>query len=211
MVGSRHLAFSGDDVQGEVLHGRVEDLLHGAGQPVDLVDKQHVPGAQVGEQSRQVPRLLNGRAAGNPQIHPQLVGHDPRQGGLAQAGRAVKQHVVQGLLPALGGLDVDLQVLLDLVLAHIVGKSPGAQGVFHRLVLRSIARLHHAVFKVQVVVPVGFSAVRFHRHEGSSFRRLVSQGGHLPLPKPFKARRISSSGGRVESSLPTAAAASLAE
>ena len=50
------------------------------------------------------------------------------EGGLAQAGRAVEQHVVQGLSPLLGGLDEHGQVVLRLLLADILPQGLGAQG-----------------------------------------------------------------------------------
>src|SRR5699024_1732654 len=109
-----------DDVQGVVLQRRIEHLLHLPGQPVDLVDEQHVPFLQVGQQGGQVPRLFDGGAAGDPDLDPHLVGDDAGQGGLAQAGRAVQQDVVHGLAPAAGRLQIDLEVLLDLFLPDVI-------------------------------------------------------------------------------------------
>ncbi len=40
--GARARTLADDDVDLEVLHGRVEDLLDGAVEPVYLVDEQHV-------------------------------------------------------------------------------------------------------------------------------------------------------------------------
>src|SRR3712207_7412809 len=53
-------ALADHDVELEVLHGRVEDLLHGAGQAVDLVDEQRSEEHTSELQSRQylVCRLL---------------------------------------------------------------------------------------------------------------------------------------------------------
>ena len=83
-----------DDIQGVILHGGIEDLLHVGVEAMDLVDKQHVPRGQVGKQGRQIPCMADGRAAGHPEVAPHLVGHDGRQGGFSQARRAVKQGVV---------------------------------------------------------------------------------------------------------------------
>ena len=148
MVGSRHLTLAGNDVQGKVLHGGVEDFLHAPGKPVNLINKQHIPGIQVGEQGCQISGLFNGRAAGHPQAHPQLVGDNPRQGGFAQARRAVEQHMVQGLLPLPGRLDKHRQIFLDFLLSNIIGEMPGPQGILHCRVLRVIGRVYHPVFKV---------------------------------------------------------------
>ena len=61
-AGARPLAE--DDVELEVLHGRVEDLLHGPAQPVDLVHEQHVPLDQVRQDGGQVP----GAASAGPEV-----------------------------------------------------------------------------------------------------------------------------------------------
>ena len=50
------------DVELEVLHGRVEDLLDGARQPVDLVDEQHVALVELGEDGGEVAGPLQRRA-----------------------------------------------------------------------------------------------------------------------------------------------------
>ena len=53
--------------------------------------------------------------------HAQLGGDDPGERGLAQARRAVQQHVVHGLAGGAGSLDGDGEILLDLGLAGEVG------------------------------------------------------------------------------------------
>ena len=86
-------------VEDEVLHGRVEDLLHGMAQPVDLVDEQDVALAQAGEDRGQVAGALDGGAGGGPDLRAELRGDDVGQGRLSQARRAVEQDVVHRLGP----------------------------------------------------------------------------------------------------------------
>ncbi len=57
-----------------------------------------------------------------------LAGDDAGEGGLAEAGRAVEEDVVQRLAALARGGDGDAQVLLDLVLADVLVQAPGAQG-----------------------------------------------------------------------------------
>ena len=91
-----------EDVQLEVLHGRIEDLLDRPVEAVDLVDEQHVALLQVGEEGGQVARPDQHRAGGDPQPDPHLGGHDAGQRGLAQPGRPGEQQVVDRLAAASG-------------------------------------------------------------------------------------------------------------
>ena len=95
---------------------------------MNLVYKEDVVLRQIGEQRGQIAGLLNGGAGGDADIDPHLVGNDAAEGGFTQAGRAVKQNVVQGLAPHFGGLDKDLQVALGLLLPDILPQGLGAQG-----------------------------------------------------------------------------------
>ena len=87
---------------------------------MDFVHKQNVIFLEVGEQSRQIPRLFNGGAGGDTDLYPHLVGDDAAEGGFAQARGAMEQHVVQGFSPHFGRLDEHLQVGLGLGLADVL-------------------------------------------------------------------------------------------
>jgi hypothetical protein len=94
---------------------------------VDLVHEQHVARLQVGEDGGEVPGALQHRAGGGAEAHAQLARDDLRQRGLAQAGRAVQQHVVQRLAARARGLDEDGQVLAQQLLAGEVVQALRAQ------------------------------------------------------------------------------------
>ena len=135
-------ALADHDIQRVVLQRRVEHLFHLPGQAVDLVDEEHVALLQIGQQGGKVAGLLDGRAAGDADLHPHLVGDDARQRRFAQARRAVEQDVIHRLAAALGRFQIDLQVLLDLVLTDVVFQMLGTEAVF-LVVRRGQARLHH--------------------------------------------------------------------
>ena len=61
-VAARVHAFVEHEIDREVLHGRVEQLLHRFGEPVDLVDEQDVAGFQMGQDPDEIPALFEGRA-----------------------------------------------------------------------------------------------------------------------------------------------------
>jgi hypothetical protein len=64
-----------------------------------------------------------------------------REGGLAEAGGAVEEEVVERLLALEGSLDRDPQVLLELVLADKLAQSPGTKsGVLGVLLVLYVAR-----------------------------------------------------------------------
>src|SRR3979411_2697410 len=65
-----------DDVQAEVLHRRVEDLLDGAGEAVDLVDEEDVAVLGGRQDRRQVSGPLQHRTGGDAETDPELGGDD---------------------------------------------------------------------------------------------------------------------------------------
>ena len=107
---------------------------------MDLIDEEHIPCAEIGQQSCQISGLFNGRAGGNPEIYVHLIGDDGGKGGFSQSGRAVKQDVIQGLSPCLSRLDIDGQVFLDLVLPDVFPQGFGPQGEFNVHILRAQIR-----------------------------------------------------------------------
>ena len=81
--GARALAHG--DRQPAVLHGRVEGLLESARQAVDLVHEEHAARRERGEIARDVALALERRPRGGHELGLELVGHDLRQRGLAEA------------------------------------------------------------------------------------------------------------------------------
>ena len=113
---ARRRALADEDVQLEVLHGRIEDLLDRPVEPVDLVDEQDVALLQIGEQRGQITGPDEHRAGGDPEPDSHLRGHDPGQRGLAQTRGPGEQQVVDRLLPFQRRLDDDAEVLGELAL-----------------------------------------------------------------------------------------------
>ena len=97
---------------------------------MDLINEEHIALLQIGQQGGKVAGLLNGRAAGDADLHPHLVGDDARQRGLAQARGAIEQDVIHGLAAPLGGFQINFQVLFDLVLSDVVLQMLRAKAVF---------------------------------------------------------------------------------
>ena len=123
-------ALADDEVDLEILHGGVQGFFHGRGQPVDFVDEQHVVGLQVRQDRGQVAGVVQDEPGGRTDAAAHFPGDDVRDGGLAQAGRAVEDGVVQGFAAAFGRLDADPQRFLHARLAGVVLQGLRAQGAF---------------------------------------------------------------------------------
>ena len=120
-------ALAQHEVELEVLHGRIEDLLHGPAQAVDLVDEQHVTLVQIGEDGGQVAGPYERRPRRDAQVDAHLGGDDGRERGLAGAGWAGEQQVVGRLLAAARRFQQDRQSLAQLGLAHELVEPPRAE------------------------------------------------------------------------------------
>jgi hypothetical protein len=105
---ARRRAFADHDVDLVVLQRGVEDFFDDGREAVDLVDEEHIVAFQIRQDRRQVLGFFQHRAAGLAQVDAQLIGHDVRQRGLAQPGRAEQQHVIQRFGAVFGRADENL-------------------------------------------------------------------------------------------------------
>ena len=119
------------DVEREVLHRRVEDLLDRPVEAVDLVDEQDVALVEGREDRGEVPRPLDRRPARVADVHAELAGDDRRERRLAEAGRAVEQDVIRRLSPPLRRLEQHVEARLDLALADVLVERPRTQRPLH--------------------------------------------------------------------------------
>ena len=102
---------------------------------MDLVDEKDVVLLEVREDRRQVAGALHGRAGSDAHGDAHLRGDDVGQRRLAEAGRTVKQDVVEGLVALAGGVDGDAEVVLELGLADEFVEAPGPQRRVQRLII----------------------------------------------------------------------------
>ena len=84
-----------------------------------LIDEQHIVLFQIREQRSEISGPLKYRPGRLAQLHAHFVGNDVRKRRLAQARRPEKQHMVERLVSAAGGLDKDFELLPDTRLADI--------------------------------------------------------------------------------------------
>ena len=105
-----------DDIEGIVFHGRVEYLFDGFTKAVNFIDEK------------------DGRTGGDLDVDAHLVGHHVRQCGLAQAGRPVKEHMVERLAALAGSRDQDAEVFLDIFLTDQISERLRTQGLVEAVV-----------------------------------------------------------------------------
>jgi len=103
---------------------------------VDLVDEQDVPLAQIRQKRRKVARLFNGGAGRDADVHSHFLGNNARERRLAEARRAVQQHVVERFAALFRRRDEDGKVALRLLLPDVFRERLRAQ----RALLRVLAQ-----------------------------------------------------------------------
>src|SRR6266511_831137 len=133
---ARRRALPHDDVEPEILERRVEDLLDGAVQPVDLVDEEHVALLEAREDRRHVAFPLDRGAGDGTDADAELVADDERERRLPEARRPGEQDVVERLAAPLRGFERDRELLLDARLADEVVEGLRAEGALELGVFR---------------------------------------------------------------------------
>ena len=116
-----------DHVDPEILHDRIDELLDGAGQAVDLVDEEDRALGRVREVGHHVHLLVERRPAGDIQLDPKLVVQDHGEGRLAQPRRPIEEDMGQGLAPLLRRGQADGQPFGHGALADHFGEPLGAE------------------------------------------------------------------------------------
>ena len=122
-----------DDVEAIVLHRRVERLLDRGREPVDLVDEEDVARRERGEEAGEVALLHERGAARHVERDAQLAREDVRERGLAEAGRAGEEHVIERLAARPRGLRVHAEVLDELLLPDVLLERGGPERLLEPL------------------------------------------------------------------------------
>ncbi len=115
------------DVDAEVFHRGIDVFLDGGGEAVDLIDKEDVAAAKLGERADEVAGAGERGAGGDVDLPAHLVADHVREGRLAQARRAVEKDVFERLATLLRRLDGDAKALHELRLADILIEASRAQ------------------------------------------------------------------------------------
>ena len=87
---------------------------------MDLVDEKDVAEFEIGENRGQVAFELNQRPGCGAEMRAHFVGDDGSQRRLAETRRTIKQNVIERLAAFPGGLDRDIEVVFDVLLADVL-------------------------------------------------------------------------------------------
>lgn len=95
------------DIDTIVLHSGIEILLDDGRETVNLVDEKDIVFGEAGKETGEVAGFVEDRSRGHLKVDAQLVGDDVREGCLAEARRAVEEHMVERFGAVGGGTDKD--------------------------------------------------------------------------------------------------------
>ena len=103
---------------------------------MDFVDEQNFGGVETAEGGGQVAGPFEGWAGGDSEAPTHLIGHDVGERGLAEAGGAAEENVIDGFFALPGRLDHEAKRALDAFLPDelIVGQVAGTEGAVKPLV-----------------------------------------------------------------------------
>src|SRR5262249_26505932 len=136
---ARRRAFADDEVELEILHRRIENLLDRRIEPVNLVDEQDVALLEIGEQRCEIAGLGNDGARGGTEVHAEFARHDLGERGLAEARRADEQDVTECLADHPRGLDEHARIAARLRLADEIVELQRAQRSVRRIILAALS------------------------------------------------------------------------
>ena len=134
-----------DDVKFEILHRGIEDLFDVRLQPVNFVDEQDVAEFQVREDCGQVAFELDQRAGGCAKVRAHFVRDDGGEGCLAESGWAVEQDVIERLATFARGLNGNIEIVFNALLADVFRQDARPQRQLKRRLLLGHRAGNHAL------------------------------------------------------------------
>ncbi len=124
---ARCRSLADNQIELEILHRRIQHFLDRGAEAMDFVDEQNITLFEIGEKCRKIAGLGDDRPGGGAKADTKFARHDLRQRGLAEAGGADEQHMVQRLAAFTGRLDEDRKIGARLRLADEFGQQLRAQ------------------------------------------------------------------------------------
>src|SRR3989344_1405938 len=112
--------FADDDIENTGFHRGGEDFFNSAVQTVYLVYKEDVALRKIRKNRGEVARALDGGTGCGAQRRPDLLAHEVCERRFTQSGRAVEEHMLRLMIPALRGGEENAQILFYRRLADVL-------------------------------------------------------------------------------------------
>ncbi len=142
-----------DDVDRKVLHGGVEDFLHGTRKPVNFVDKKKGARGESRQDPDQVSPLFERRSGRGQEGDAHGPCDQSGEGRFSQTGRTVQKNMVQRVFPEKSRLDGYFQAVDHVLLPDIMVEGPRSQEV-------RVGNLLRELFRNQKIGFIGFQPDR---------------------------------------------------
>ena len=112
-------ALADDEIDAKILHGGIEDFFDGWLEAVNFIQKENFLAFERSEDSGEVAFAFEQRTGAGFDRNVEFIGDDLGESGFSEAGRAVKQNVIESFAAAARGFDGDRDVFLDALLADV--------------------------------------------------------------------------------------------
>ena len=122
-MNARAGALADDQIDAKILHRGVENFFEGGLQAMDFVEEKEIARVERGEDGGEIALFLEQRAGADFDGRAHFVGENLREGGFAEARRAVEQDMVERFAAVARGFDGDLEIFLYAGLADEVAES----------------------------------------------------------------------------------------
>ena len=127
---------------------------------MDLVDEEDVARLQIGQQRGEIAGALDDRPGGRAEADAQLARDDLRQRRLAEAGRAVEQHVIERLAALARRRDEDAEIVAELALPDELVERQRTERRLRQILLGARALDHALLADHALAVAHGASSLR---------------------------------------------------
>src|ERR1700722_13796640 len=111
-------SFADDNVEFEILHRRIKNLLDLAGEAMNLIDEENVALIEVVDEGGEIAGALDRGARGGAEVDAEFARDDMGERGLAESGWAGEEYVVEDLAALARGGDRHTEDFLEPILAN---------------------------------------------------------------------------------------------
>ena len=115
-----------------IFHRRIEDFFDSATETVNFIYKKDVAVLEISQNGGKVTGTFNSWTGCHAEISAEFMRDDVRHGGLAEAGRAVEEDMVEGsaVVTFFDGVNSEFEIIFQAFLTNVVRKTERAKRDF---------------------------------------------------------------------------------